>query len=254
MAGAIGALLLSLGLLVLEVGWWTLPILVAVLALCTRTALLVQAGGQSIAAIKRGQGEIQREQRELLRGQREIKREQRELRGRKCHHKLPASMTMDAADVQRLAETVSAALAAHRPAPSSSVAGPVRPLEALGGSSQAEFTLSLPVSSSSVELWLQVADFDVLTNEFQVRILVDKAQVSEGRLGAHTAGSLIALGAVEVQGSQELTVEVCHSPGAQSPLPADGAFSQAVAVVSHPVLPGATLVVRPTAPREVVNA
>lgn len=229
-AGVVGALVLSLGLLVFDVEWWALPILAAILALSVRTTLLVQAGGQTIAAIKR---------------------DQRRLRGQKCQHKHPASANIAASDLQHLAEAVSAALAAGAPAAPS---GPVRPSEVLTGSSRAEFSVALPDSSSSVELWVQVADFDVLSNEFQVRISVDGRQVSQERLGAHAAGSLAALGSVDVHGARLVTLDVQHSPGTRSALPASGAFGQVVAVVSHPILPAATLVVGPATPREAVDA
>lgn len=226
-AGVVGALVLSLGLLVFDVEWWALPILAAILALSVRTTLLVQAGGQTIAAIKR---------------------DQRRLRGQKCQHKHPASANIAASDLQHLAEAVSAALAPAAPS------GPVRPSEVLTGSSRAEFSVALPDSSSSVELWVQVADFDVLSNEFQVRISVDGRQVSQERLGAHAAGSLAALGSVDVHGARLVTLDVQHSPGTRSALPASGAFGQVVAVVSHPILPAATLVVGPATPREAVDA
>lgn len=215
LGGALGGVALSVVLAALGADWWALPAIVVAVALGVRIMLVAERSGATVATMRRNAERV-----------RVLEKER--------HEQVISSV---ASIEGRTGERRS-------PAPEKSVPPPLvsrRPQEHLDGPDSVTFAATLPAGSSSVGLWLEVGGFDLLPAEYAVSIHAGGSLLWSGQTPSCEAGSMVSLGDFDSRTVADMVVRVAWPSGLRTGLPPALAFVGLVALVDHPVLPGAAI-------------
>lgn len=214
------AALLSIVLAGVGVGWWELPLLLAVAALTLRILVVSERTGTVVVTMKRNDERVRALD--------------------KMRHTDLVAAIADA----RIKDSVRGVKDDSPQKIDSTV--PVRPFESIVGPPSSEFSLQIPQGSESLALWLEVGSFDILAGEFTVEVSTDVEKINHGEVASHRANTLVRLDDVaQVGQATRLQVKVARTPGIDTGLPPHLAFAALVAIIEHPLVPQASVRVLP---------
>ena len=214
-AAASSGVMLLLGLSV-----WQVPAIFALLLATIRVYDVVRRTGDELATMKRNEERVRKKENERY----------RELLDTVRAGKNPSPIEI------------------HSNKPATGRLGPSRPLrrpiERMGGYPTLVFDLNIPRATTDLDIWLELGPFDILSGEFVATTAVDGLHRSVLRLQAAEAGTLLALGHWNIEGASALQVTVRHADTLITDLSATAAFPALVTVLSHPLLPRATVLLQ----------